>query len=299
MKLGYPSINRSIGCTANSTFRLASYSEELLIEKVANNLQCLQKILEFNVQHNLLFFRISSDLVPFASHPICRFDWETYFASTFSKIGDFIKRHEMRISMHPDQFNVLSSLDEGIVRRSIAELNYHRRVLESLGLDQTAKVQIHLGGSYGNKGAALQRFVDVYRSLEGRLRSRLVIENDDRIFDLRDCLAVHERIEIPIVFDTFHHECLNRGETLREGMILAHGTWSSADGIPIVDYSSQEPGKRKGAHATTARLDLFAAFLHETRPLDFDIMLEIKDKEKSALRCIYLIEELERRRPPK
>lgn len=84
MKLGYPCINRSIGCKANTTFRLTSYSRENLISKVKNNLYCLRKILEFNMQHTLLFFRISSDFIPFASHPICKYDWENNFKKRIS-----------------------------------------------------------------------------------------------------------------------------------------------------------------------------------------------------------------------
>ena len=65
MRIGYPCINLSPACRSSSTFRLKSYSARLLREKAAGNLEGLLKILEYNVAHHILFFRITSDLVPF------------------------------------------------------------------------------------------------------------------------------------------------------------------------------------------------------------------------------------------
>jgi UV DNA damage endonuclease len=294
MKIGYPCINRGIGCTANSTFRLASYTDELLVQKVENNLNCLFEILHYNVQNGFHFFRISSDLVPFASHPVCTFDWAGHFSGQFGKIGKFIKEHNTRISMHPDQFVLINALKDDVVERSVKELDYHCTVLEKMGLDSTAKIQIHVGGVYGHKHSAIDRFVDTYDSLSGSLKSRLVIENDDRSYGLEDCLSVHEKIGIPILFDAFHHQCLNNGETLRQGLELAASTWKEADGIPMVDYSSQQRGQRPGSHAKTLNPAMFKKFLHESGTLDFDLMLEIKDKEKSALKALEVLKEFEK-----
>jgi UV DNA damage endonuclease len=291
MKLGYPCINRGIGCTTNSTFRLASYSEDRLVQKVENNLNCLLKILQYNVQNGFYFFRISSDLVPFASHPVCTFDWAGHFRGQFREIGDFIKKHKIRISMHPDQFVVINSPKDDVVERSVWELEYHCAVLDKMALDSTAKIQIHVGGVYGDKRSATNRFIERYRSLSKSLRSRLVIENDDRSYRLEDCLSVHEKIGIPILFDTFHHQCLNNGETLRQGLQLSASTWKESDGIPMVDYSSQQRGQRPGSHAKTLNIAIFIKFLHETRGLDFDLMLEIKDKETSAFKALKILKE--------
>ncbi|MFH1669276.1 MAG: UV DNA damage repair endonuclease UvsE [Candidatus Woesearchaeota archaeon] len=290
MRLGYPCVNRSIQCTANSTFRLRSYSKGNLIKKVGNNLSCLERILEFNVEHGLLFFRIGSDLVPFASHPVCRFDWARHFKSRFDDIGDYVKRHNIRISMHPGQFVLINAMDRKIIRRSVKDLEYHCDVLDAMGLDDTAKVQIHVGGIYGDKGRSMKRFMDNYAGLSRNVRDRLAIENDDRSYSLKDCIEISRRTGVPVIFDVFHHECLNNGETVREAIMKARMTWKKKDGKPMIDYSSQERGARKGRHARHINLRSFKKLLEEADGLDFDIMLEIEDKEKSALKAVKVIE---------
>ena len=294
MKLGYPCINRSIGCTANHTFRLASYSGERLVETVAENLECLERILGHNLEKGFLFFRISSDIVPFASHPVCTFNWEKHFAGEFRRIGKFVKKNRMRVSMHPDQFVLLNSPRGEVVERSIAELEYHCRVLDAMGLGADAKVQIHLGGGYGDKKASMEKFVKEYNGLPGKIKKRLVVENDDRIYSLEDCIYVNGKTGIPVLFDSFHHECLNNGESVREGVEIAQETWKGKDGKLMMDYSSQKKGARKGSHTEHIDTKHFRKFLRETEGLDFDLMLEIKDKEKSAEAAIRILKELGR-----
>ena len=297
MKIGYPCINNSISRNSPSTFRLASYSEHKLAQTIEGNLIHLNQILKYNVKNNLLFFRISSDLIPFASHPICEFNWCKHFQTEFVQIGDFIKKHNIRISMHPDQFVILNSPNSKIVENSINELKYHCRVLDEMDLDATAKVQIHIGGVYGNKVEAINRFTRIFndssRLIDYAIKKRLVIENDDRLYSLKDCLSINQETSIPIVFDSFHHELLNNEEPIRIALEKAMSTWKmSRDGFPIVDYSSQnsvkgkENKRRKGKHAERIDLILFKKFLEETQNLDFDIMLELKDKEKSALKAL-------------
>jgi UV DNA damage endonuclease len=263
-----------------------------MIETIRNNLECLKRILEFNKEKGLLFFRISSDLVPFASHPVCKFNWQDFFKGDFKKVGNYIKKNNFRISMHPDQFIVLNSNKEKVVERSVKELEYHCDVLDLMGLNKTAKIQLHVGGVYGNKEKAMERFVQNYKKLNQSLKDRLAIENDDRSYSLSDCLRVNQMIGISVIFDTFHHECLNNGETIREGIIFSQKTWKKDDGILMVDYSSQEDGERKGKHTESIDETLFKKFLIENKDQDFDIMLEIKDKEKSALKAVKVIREI-------
>ncbi|WP_245618772.1 hypothetical protein [Methanogenium cariaci] len=146
MKIGYPCINQSLSCRSSRTFRLRSYTDERLLLTVTENLRCLEDILRYNADHGILFFRITSDLVPFASHPVCTADWQDAFREDFAALGTFIREREMRISMHPDQFILLNAKDPEVFGRSVHELAYHAEVLDLLNLDMTAKIQLHIGG---------------------------------------------------------------------------------------------------------------------------------------------------------
>ena len=285
MKIGYPCINRTVGCTTNSTFRLSSYSENRLKTTVANNLDCLRKILQYNVSNNILFFRISSDIVPFASHPVCRFNWAKHFSEDLSTLGGYVRKHDIRISMHPDQFVLINSTRQVINDRSIKELAYQCTVLDRMNLDSTAKVQLHVGGVYGDKQSAILRFTKNYDSLPEAMKGRLVIENDHRLFSVEDCFRIVDTVGIPILFDVFHHSCLNHDESVREAVQKCMRTWRTRDGLLMVDYSNQKRKARTGVHAWSIDLGQFRSFLKRTKGLDFDIMLEIKDKERSVLKA--------------
>jgi UV DNA damage endonuclease len=259
---------------------------------IENNLSCLTEILAFNRAHNLLFFRISSDLIPFASHPICDFPWQQAYKETFRRIGSFIKKHNMRVSMHPDQFVLINSLEEDIFHRSVKELLYHAEVLDLLGTPRSAKIQIHVGGRYGQKEKSLKRFIERYGYLPRHIKKRLVIENDERLYGVEDCLFIHEKLKIPIVFDVLHFRCNNSGTPMRDMILKAFSTWSKNDGVPIVDYSSQEKAKRAGSHSHSININDFREFLKEKKGLDCDIMCEIKDKEKSAMKALQILNTL-------
>lgn len=193
--------------------------------------------------------------------------------------------------MHPDQFVILNSPDPDVVKRSIDELIYHLKFLESLDTSYDAKIQIHVGGGYKDKKSAIERFVKNYKKLSLSLKERLVIENDERIYDLKDCLDLHEKTGTPIVADYFHYKLKNSGESFHEILKDVIKTWKEKDGPPIVDYSSSKLSARKGSHAEKINLNDFNLFLKEILKVTFhvDIMLEIKDKEKSAIKAINFL----------
>ena len=283
MRIGYPCINRSIGCLSSRTFRLKSYSEERLISTVENNLDCLLKTLNWNYEHDILSFRITSDLVPLASHPICQYNWQDHFKNQLSSIGRYAINKSMRISMHPGQYTLLNSIKEEVIENSIKDLEYHTDILDLMNMDSSAKIQIHVGGVYGDKKSAISRFISTYEDLNPRIKRRLVIENDEKSYSLSDCMQISQATKIPIVYDTLHHEANNNGESVYDSLEMVSGTWDKEDGIPLTDYSTQEVNQKVGKHSESIDRVHFRQFLLESKPFNFDIMLEIKDKEYSAL----------------
>ncbi|MFX1376338.1 MAG: UV DNA damage repair endonuclease UvsE [Promethearchaeota archaeon] len=289
MKIGYPCININLNCRSSRTFRLKSYSEKRLVETIENNLNCLEKILKFNYENGILFFRITSDLIPFASHPIMSFDWQNHFKNKFKLIGSYIKESDMRITMHPGQYTVLNSINLNVVSNSIDELKYHAEVLDLLELDSSAKIITHIGGVYGNKPESLKRFIERYKKLDYNLKNRYVIENDDKSYNLKDCLFVHENTGVPIILDIYHHLCNNSGESIKEAIKKISKTWKKEDGLPILHYSSEHPIKGMCSHADEIDLNHFADFINESRDFEYDVMLEIKNKEKSVIQAIKIL----------
>jgi UV DNA damage endonuclease len=194
--------------------------------------------------------------------------------------------------MHPDQFIVLNSPNQTIVTRSIAELTYHAQLLNALELSTQAKIQLHVGGAYGDKKQALQRFIDTYTTLSKDIKERLVIENDDKLFSAHDCLFIHAQTGIPLLFDTLHHECLPTNENMIDILAAFFATWKTQDGLPMIDYSIQDPAGRRGKHALTLNSKEFYQFITQTKAFDFDIMLEIKDKQESALKALAIAQSI-------
>ncbi len=249
-------------------------------------------MLRWNVGQKLMFFRISSNIIPLGSHPAMQTDWQSVYREEIERIGDFVKASGLRISMHPGQFVVINSPSTAVYRSSVAELEYHAEVLDMMGLDSTHKLQIHLGGLHGDAAYATQMFIDRYGALPDMVKQRLVIENDERLASVQDCVRISEATGIPVLFDTLHHEVRNNGETMIRGLDVAMSTWKATDGTPMIDFSTQNPDKKTGAHAVTLDVVKFRSFIRSLKGRDIDIMLEIKNKEASALQARLVLDSL-------
>jgi UV DNA damage endonuclease len=290
VRIGYACINTKLP-SPNRTCRLKNATPERIIELAAANVAAVEPILEWNAARGIELFRITSDLIPFGSHPVNTVPWRRILAPQFDRLGAFIGQHRLRVSMHPGQFTILNSPRREVVDSSVKELEYHAAVLEALGVDASHKIVIHLGGVYGDKSASLERFIENCALLPGRIRSRLVIENDERCFSIADALAASKAIAAPVVFDVFHHSWNPAFERqpLRSIIRLAAKTWRQRDGRPKIHYSNQWPGQPPGTHSKTISVGKFLRLYDTIHDLDLDIMLEVKDKQASVLKLRHAL----------
>jgi UV DNA damage endonuclease len=194
--------------------------------------------------------------------------------------------------MHPGQYTVLNSNRLDVVERSILELEYHTDVLDLMNQDADAKIVLHVGGVYGNKSKAMNRFVQTFQNLSDLIQRRLIIENDERSYTVQDCITIHEMTGVPIVVDNLHHDANNNGESFTSAFDLAKESWRAEDGAPIIHYSSQEYGGRPGKHAVSIDTRHFKSFLYSLGKNEMDVMLEVKDKEKSAIKAIQIARQM-------
>lgn len=288
MRLGYACICTLDESTKIKTCILRNAKEERLTNLIEHNLNALMQILTYNHAHDIRMFRISSDIIPFGSSPANTLDWQHMFAESLYHIGNLIKAYDMRVSFHPGQYTLLNSPRDDVTHRSILDLQYHASFLDALGLDATHKMVLHVGGVYGDKEAAKERFCDVYQQLHDSIKQRLVIENDDRYYHIEDVLQLSEKVHVPVVFDNLHHHILNPETEMEDRAWINYvkRTWNSFDGVQKMHYSEQDPTRQIGAHAQQVNVIAFMEFVKLLDRQDIDIMLEVKDKNISALTCV-------------
>lgn len=295
MKIGYACIPLCIGAKTTRTFLLKNFNKDIFLDVTKKNLDDLEKILLYNVKNNIKLFRISSDIIPFGSHDINNVPWENIFKKELKNIGNIIKENNLRVSMHPGQYTVLNSTSTEVVKKSILDLIYHTKFLDSLDVNFSNKIILHVGGVYGNKNEAMKRFIDNFNTLPCNVKNRLVIENDEKSYTIDDVLYICSKIKIPAIFDNLHHYSNNTHKyTIPEILSIVNTTWQKKDGNMKIHYSNQDPYKKPGAHSNFLYTRDFIEYYKIIKTLDFDIdiMLEVKNKDISAIKAINILNSL-------
>lgn len=266
---------------------LSSLNRQQQLEKISEiclfNSSSLQQALLYCSRHGIGALRVNSQILPLKTHPEIGYDMPKLPAAAqimeqFRLCGTFAVNNDIRTSFHPDQFVLLSSPHELVTERSVAELIYQSEVAEWINADV---INIHAGGSYGNKQAALERLKLNLDLLPQQVKSRLTLENDDLIYTPADLLPLCREKHIPLVYDIHHHRCLPDNFTEEEATALALETWNRE---PLFHLSSP----RHGWHNPGCRLhhDYIDPedFPELWKQLDVTVEIEAKAKELAVLR---------------
>ena len=291
MNLGYACINMSLGknVTTNRSMVKRTFNEkglDYVSELALANSKDVLKILVWNKNNNIKFFRLSSALVPWGDGlDLTTLKDYNEISIALCRAGDYAKANGIRITSHPGPFVVLTSPKENVVEAAIKDLELHGKIFDLLGLSQTPynKINIHCNGVYGDKLSAMDRFCENYLRLSDSVKKRLTVENDDKatMYNVKDLMYIHNKINIPIVFD-YHHHTFNTGDlTEEEALKLAIATWG--DITPVVHYSESKALHEENNKLKPQAHSDYIKSLPNTYGLNVDIMVEAKAKELAIL----------------
>ncbi len=263
------------------------------LERIAQeNLHNTLRLLKHSIAHDIKVYRFSSKLIPLATHPELA-DWNpmAVLQTSFAEIGDYVNKHGMRVSFHPDHFTVLSTPRPEVLINSVRDLQHHVAMLTAMGLNATAKNNIHIGGAYGDKLTSAARFEEHFSQLSQDIKERLTLENDDKTFNAVETLSVCQNSGLPMVIDIHHQWVNNEGERPWELWPYILKTWkgtlAQADTLPgkplapKIHVSSPRRATDIRSHADGIAIGPLLDFLrHISRDtLHLDVMIEAKSKD--------------------
>lgn len=309
MRLGFACVVMGLDVKAHDT-RKWQNNPHLCV-----SLDNISRILEYTASLGIRMYRLSSNIAPYYTD-LTRPQFGNQLEEARSQLADvgaLARSLDIRLSMHPGQYTVLNSPNDQTYASALRELDYAASVFDLMGQPPDNKVIIHMGGAYGDKKPALDRWIERYPLLPENVRARLVIENDDTIFNVDDALYVHSHTGVPVVFDNLHHHVNpsvgEDGTTLDEtdALALCLATWPEGQ-QPKTHYSDQKVGDSEvrmkgkgvrlrpappGAHADYVDPAAFAEYVKraQARGLSFDVMFEAKAKELAVVRVLEYLRE--------
>ncbi|MDD2510694.1 MAG: UV DNA damage repair endonuclease UvsE [Syntrophomonas sp.] len=253
------------------------------------NINNTRRLLFHNQAHGIKVFRVTSKLIPLATHPITgNWDWQAAVAPELALLGRYVRENGLRFSAHPDHFTLLNSPREEILAASIRDLEYHHQIFEHMGLGPSAKLVIHIGGSYADKSESSRRFLRNFENLPRHLKNRIILENDDKIYTVKDVLGLCEYAGIPMVLDIHHHFCNNNEDNIENYLPAIFDTWHNQDMAPKIHLSSPKDEKSIRYHADYIDAEFFIDFLGKAKSTgkDFDVMIEAKKKDLALFKLM-------------
>lgn len=291
VRLGYVALSKALDdVTTSSTITYTNYinknyNTSKLLEITKNNLDSLYEIIKYNVKNNFHFYRLTSKLVPLATHDKVDFDYITPFLDKYKKIGKLINDNNIRVDTHPDQYAVLNSMDRKIVKNTVEILEYHYKIMDALGIKDKLII-LHVGSSACGKKASITRFINNFNKLPDHIKKCIAVENDDKVYNIKDVLELCHKINVPMVLDYHHFICNNEKEDINDYLKEIIDTWDGK--LPKMHFSSPKSKLKKEfrSHSDYINKECFIKFINilKKQDKDIDIMLEAKAKDDAVSR---------------
>lgn len=304
IRLGYVAMSVHLPNSSPShTMTLTHFQKlddrEAAINKLATiakkNLHNCLRLLRYNLEHDISFFRFSSKLLPLGTHDLLQ-DIDIYepLSEQFAAIRTFLQENPgVRVDFHPDHFVILNSPKTDVLQQSVKTLKMHEEILKQFGLDPTHRCVLHVGGRYGDKEKALEQFIHNWGFVPQSIQSMLMLENDDKTFSVEDTLYLCEKLGIPLVFDLHHHEANNDSRSWEEDWERICATWDNSP-LPIkIHISSPRSETNFRAHADFIDPELIQNFLEKVKGTveQMDIMIEAKQKDEALFQLVRDLKE--------
>lgn len=290
IRLGYVAISKTLdNITSSSSYTYTNFERENDFKKlskvITSNLEDLIKILHYNEKNNIHFYRLTSNLIPLATHKEVNFDYLDKYKNYYQKISNIINNNNMRVDMHPSQFCILNSTKQEVVNNSIEILKYHYNLLDIMDIENKIII-IHIGSSVLGKKNSLTRFINNFKLLPKYLQRCIAIENDDKVFTIEDCLYLSSKLDIPVVLDYHHFLCNNDNKNIEKYLDKIFKTWK--DKTPKIHFSSPKNKKEFRSHHDYIDSTKFIEFLSILQKIniDIDIMIEAKAKDEALFKLI-------------
>jgi len=291
IRLGYACLPVGLNTTASSIMtysyykRLGKINGDLKLNSIIlSNLNSLEEILKYNIKNDIIFFRMTSNLIPLGTHPDVDFEVFEKYKKEFKNLGKIIKNNNLRVDMHPDQFCVLNSINADVVKSTINILEFNQKMYKYMNLE--SKLVLHIGSKVGGKRESINRFIYNFNNLNDSLKKIIVLENDDKVYNIRNVLKVCNKLDIPMVLDYHHFLCNKNNEKIEDFIQKIFSTWKNE--TPKIHFSSPKNKKEFRTHNDYIDAKSFIEFIEKIKFInrDFDIMIEAKAKEEALFRLI-------------
>ena len=292
IRLGYVSLSKALDETSSHTLSYTQFltevnASEKLDKLITTNLESLEKIIDYNIKNNIHFYRMSSALIPLATKKEVEFDYIDKYQELYTRIGDKINQYNLRVDFHPDEYCVINSVKKEVLDNTLEILKYHYFILNALNIENKILI-VHIGSNVFGKEKSLKRFEKEFYKLPLEIRKCIAIENDDKIFNIKDTLELCEKLNCPFVLDYHHHICNNDNINLNDYIVRIFNTWKDIN--PKIHFSSPKNKTKKEirSHNDYINSSDFILFLEQIKhlPYDIDIMLEAKAKDDALFRLV-------------